>query len=78
MPIKNKFFFVSDEMCLYRATLDRAGLKGALLKFPAFCYAFTCNATKPEITCNVKITCNATKPEEKLKKYFSKVICAFL
>ena len=65
MPIKNKFFFVSDEMCLYRATLDRAGLKGALLKFPAFCYAF-------------QITCNATKPEEKLKKYFSKVICAFL
>ena len=50
-------------MCLYRATLDRAGQKSALLKFPAFCYAF-------------QITCIATKPEE--KKFLSKVICVFL
>jgi len=59
------FLLVSGKMCLYRATLDRAGLKGALLTFPAFCYAF-------------QITCKATKPEEKRKKYFSKVICVFL
>jgi len=52
-------------MCLYRATLDRAGLRSALLKYPAFCYAF-------------QITCIATKPEEERKKYFSKVICVFL
>jgi len=54
---KIKFLRVPGKRCLYRTTLDRAGLKSELLKFPAFCYAF-------------QITCIATKPEVERKKIF--------
>ena len=64
MLTKIRFLFGSSKMCLYRATLDRAGQKSALLKFPAFCYAF-------------QITCIATKPEEKRKKIFKQGYLCF-
>ena len=61
---KIRFLLVAGKMRLYRWTLDRAGVKSALLKFPAFCCAF-------------QITCNATKPEAEHKKYISARLFVF-
>jgi len=56
---------VAGKMCLYRWTLNSAGLKSELLKFLAFCYAF-------------QITCVATKLEAERKNYILARLFVFL